>query len=110
DLNKVSDFMSGMPNVSMELIAHTDARGTAVYNQQLSEKRAQSAVDYLANKGVALERLSAVGKGETQLLNECSDGVKCTAAQHQLNRRTEFKIVKVTPVMAMAKNSKQQMN
>ncbi|WAC40769.1 hypothetical protein [Pedobacter sp. SL55] len=50
---------------------------------------------------MAAERLRAIGKGETELLNECSDGVKCTAGQHQLNRRTEFKIVKVNPVMAM---------
>jgi len=110
DLNKVNDFMVSMPNVRMELIAHTDARGTAVYNQQLSEKRAQSAFDYLASKGIPTERLSAVGKGETELLNECGDGVKCTAAQHQLNRRTEFKIVKVTPVMAITSSSKSQTN
>lgn len=101
DLRKVSEFMANMPNVNMELVAHTDSRGSAVYNQHLSEKRAESALNYLTNEGVAAERLRAIGKGETELLNECGDGVKCTAAQHQLNRRTEFKIVKVTPVMAM---------
>lgn len=110
DLNKVYDFMGSMPNVRMELVAHTDARGTEAYNQILSEKRAQSALDYLVNKGTPSNRLAAVGKGETELLNQCSDGVKCTQAQHQLNRRTEFKIVKVTPVMAMTKSSKHQMN
>ena len=110
DLNKVNEFMASMPNVSMELIAHTDARGTAAYNQLLSEKRGQSALDYLVNKGVPASRLSAIGKGETELLNQCDNGVKCTEAQHQLNRRTEFKIVKITPVMAMTKSSKHQMN
>ncbi|MDQ8006308.1 MAG: OmpA family protein [Pedobacter sp.] len=110
DLDKVNDFMASMQNVRMELVAHTDARGTAAYNQILSEKRATSAMDYLINKGVPADRLSAIGKGETELLNECSDGVKCTEAQHQLNRRTEFKIVKVTPVVAMAKVTKHQMN
>lgn len=110
DLNKVNAFMVNMPNVKMELVAHTDARGKAAYNQMLSEKRANSAMDYLVNKGVAADRLTAIGKGETELLNQCADGVKCTEAQHQLNRRTEFKIVKVTPVMALVKNDKQLMN
>jgi outer membrane protein OmpA-like peptidoglycan-associated protein/tetratricopeptide (TPR) repeat protein len=110
DLEKVNDFMASMQNVRMELVAHTDARGTAAYNQILSEKRATSAMDYLINKGVPADRLSAIGKGETELLNECSDGVKCSEAQHQLNRRTEFKIVKVTPVVAMTKATKHQMN
>ncbi len=110
DLNKVNAFMVNMPNVKMELVAHTDSRGKAAYNQMLSEKRAASAMDYLVNKGVAADRLTAIGKGETELLNQCSDGVKCTEAQHQLNRRTEFKIVKVTPVMALVKNDKQLMN
>lgn len=110
DLDKVNDFMASMQNVRMELVAHTDARGTVAYNQILSEKRAASAMDYLINKGVPAERLSAIGKGETELLNECGDGVKCTEAQHQLNRRTEFKIVKVTPIVAMVKATKNQMN
>lgn len=102
DLNKVDDFLKRMPNLQMELIAHTDSRGSAAYNMVLSEKRASSARQYLVNKGVGAERLTAIGKGETQLLNQCADGLKCTAAQHQLNRRTEFKIVKVAPVLAMS--------
>ncbi len=101
DLNKVNSFLLSMPNVKMELLAHTDARGTAAYNMVLSEKRANSAMDYLLNKGVGGERLTAIGKGETELLNDCGDGIKCSASQHQLNRRTEFKIVKVMPVLAM---------
>ena len=101
DLDKVDNFMSRMPNLKMELVAHTDARGTAAYNLTLSEKRANSAKQYLLGKGVASERLSTFGKGETELVNQCEDGVKCTAAQHQLNRRTEFKIVKVEPVLAI---------
>ncbi|WP_113639651.1 OmpA family protein [Nubsella zeaxanthinifaciens] len=110
DLNKVNDFLTSMPNVKMELVAHTDARGSAAYNQVLSDKRANSAKDYLLNKGVGVDRLTAVGKGETELLNQCTDGVKCTEAQHQLNRRTEFKIVKVTPVLAMTQKASHQLN
>jgi outer membrane protein OmpA-like peptidoglycan-associated protein/tetratricopeptide (TPR) repeat protein len=100
DLNKVDQFMVSMPNVKLELVAHTDSRGTAAYNMELSNKRANSAMQYLLDKGINADRLSAIGKGETALLNACADGVKCTEAQHQLNRRTEFKIVKVTPVLA----------
>lgn len=106
DLKKVNDFMASMPNVKMELIAHTDARGKASYNQILSEKRANSAKDFLIEGGVAADRLTAVGKGESELLNQCADGVKCTEAQHQLNRRTEFKIVKVSPTLASVQSSK----
>lgn len=101
DLNKVDQFLASMPNVSMQLVAHTDARGTDAYNMALSNKRANSARQYLIDRGVGADRLTALGKGETELLNQCNDGVKCNETQHQLNRRTEFKIVKVSPVMAM---------
>lgn len=101
DLNKISVFMASMPNVKLEMTAHTDARGRAAYNQALSENRATSAKDYLVSKGISKYRLASFGKGETELLNQCSDGVKCTEAQHQLNRRTEFKILKVTPTAAI---------
>lgn len=110
DLNKVDDFLTRMPNLKMELIAHTDARGSAAYNMVLSEKRANSAKQYLLNKGLGEERLMSIGKGETELLNQCADGVKCTAAQHQLNRRTEFKIVKVAPVLAMSIEKRSMVN
>jgi outer membrane protein OmpA-like peptidoglycan-associated protein len=52
----------------------------------------------LVHAGTAANRLVAIGKGETELINQCANGVKCTEAQHQLNRRTEFKIVKVKPI------------
>lgn len=106
DLNKVNSFMAEMPNVGLQLIAHTDSRGTADYNMKLSENRANSAKEFLINAGTAQDRLTAIGKGETELLNQCADGVKCTEAQHQLNRRTEFKIVKVIPIMALASVTK----
>lgn len=102
ELTKVVNFMSSMPNVNIQLRSHTDARGPAVYNQYLSQKRAESAIAYLKTKGVASQRLAAVGLGETELLNRCKDGVKCSKQEHQMNRRTEFKIVKVEPVLTMA--------
>lgn len=102
-LDKVNQFMAMMPNVHMDLFAHTDSRGTKKYNQILSEKRAKSAKNYLIKSGIATNRLAAYGKGESQLLNQCKDGAKCSEAEHQLNRRTEFKIVKLAPVVALAK-------
>jgi outer membrane protein OmpA-like peptidoglycan-associated protein len=66
----------------------------------LSEKRAQSAQNYLLKQGAEKERLTAKGFGETLLLNKCADGVKCTREEHQLNRRTEFKVVKINPTMS----------
>ncbi|HEX7366153.1 MAG TPA: OmpA family protein [Pelobium sp.] len=100
ELQKVLNFMKTTPNVNIELRSHTDSRGKAAYNMELSKKRAMSAEKYLLKGGAAKERLTAHGYGETQLLNKCADGVKCTAAEHQLNRRTEFKVVKVDPVIS----------
>ncbi len=98
ELNKVASFMTNMNNINVELRSHTDARGKAIYNQWLSQKRANSAVDYLKKTGIASSRLTAVGLGETELLNRCSSGVKCSLKEHQVNRRTEFKVVKINPV------------
>ena len=80
------------PNSIVEIGSHTDARGTASSNQSLSERRAKSVVEYLISKGIDKERLLAVGYGETQPLNGCVDGTKCSDSQHSKNRRTEFKI------------------
>lgn len=81
------------PNIVIELGSHTDSRGSDKFNLELSQKRAQSVVDYLANKGIAPERLEAKGYGETQLVNECDDGVECTEEEHQRNRRTTFRVL-----------------
>ena len=80
--------------VKIEISAHTDSRGSAEYNKKLSERRALSAKMYLIKKGVAQSRIITHGFGETQLLNQCADGVECTEEQHALNRRVEVKIVK----------------
>ena len=61
----------------------------------LSEKRAQAAVDYIAKKGIDKSRMLAKGYGESDLVNTCVDGVSCTEAEHQKNRRTTVKIIKV---------------
>lgn len=94
-LDKVVDFMNDNPSVSIELSSHTDARGDEKYNMELSQKRAQSAVDYIASQGVSVERIIAKGYGEAQLKNGCKDGVSCTEAEHKVNRRTEIKVVSI---------------
>jgi outer membrane protein OmpA-like peptidoglycan-associated protein len=83
--------------ITVELSSHTDCRGTDAYNMKLSQKRAQSAVDYIIENGVDADRITAKGYGESMPVNDCVDGVKCTDEEHQANRRTEFKIISVTP-------------
>ena len=92
-LDELYKIMVEFPQMKIELSSHTDSRGDAAYNQWLSQKRAQSAVDYLVSKGIDKDRMIAVGYGESKLLNKCADGTECSEAEHQVNRRTEFKVL-----------------
>ena len=98
ELDKLVKVMKDNPTLEIELSSHTDCRGSMKYNQQLSSKRAESAVDYIASQGVDGKRMIAAGYGETRLVNKCAcEGkviVPCTDEEHQENRRTEFKILK----------------
>jgi len=82
------------PEIIIEIGSHTDSRGTNKYNQSLSQRRAESVVQYLIGKGLDKSRLQAKGYGETQFLvpNENEDGTDSEEGR-ALNRRTEFKIV-----------------
>ncbi|MBL7827669.1 MAG: OmpA family protein [Saprospiraceae bacterium] len=93
ELDKVVQFMNDYPEVKIELYSHTDSRGSNDYNQKLSQRRANSAVDYIASNGIAAGRLTGIGYGETKLLNRCADGVSCSESEHQQNRRTEVKVI-----------------
>jgi outer membrane protein OmpA-like peptidoglycan-associated protein len=93
DLDQLAAVLKEKPQVNIRLNAHTDARGNKAYNQRLSQKRAQSALDYLAGKGIDRSRMTAHGYGEERPVNDCTDGVHCSEAQHQQNRRTEFEVV-----------------
>jgi outer membrane protein OmpA-like peptidoglycan-associated protein/tetratricopeptide (TPR) repeat protein len=93
ELDKLVQILKGNPTLWIELGSHTDSRGGAAYNRKLSQRRAESVVDFLKDKGIEAHRLKAIGYGESRLLNKCKAGVKCTEAEHQLNRRTEFTIV-----------------
>ncbi|MDG1571491.1 OmpA family protein [Robiginitalea sp. M366] len=93
-LDKLVDTMNEYPTMVIAIESHTDSRGKRAYNKYLSEKRAQSTRDYLIRKGIAPARIqSAKGYGEERLLNGCDGSVACSAAQHQLNRRSEFIVV-----------------
>ena len=77
-------------NLKFELRSHTDCRGSLEYNDDLSQKRAKAVTDYLVKKGVSRGSLMSKGYGERELLNDCTDGVFCDEAKHEVNRRTEF--------------------
>lgn len=81
------------PDITIEIGSHTDSRGSDAHNLKLSQGRAQSVIDYLISKGIAAERLIAKGYGETKLLNNCGNNVKCTEEEHQRNRRTTFRVI-----------------
>jgi len=93
ELEKVFDVMNKYPELILELRSHTDSRGSDTYNLKLSERRANSSVEWLISKGITASRFTSKGYGETQLANKCTNGVKCSEEEHQLNRRTEFVIV-----------------
>ncbi|MEA5461192.1 OmpA family protein [Arcicella sp. LKC2W] len=97
ELDKLAATLQKFPSMVIELGSHTDSRGDAQDNMNLSEKRAQAAVDYIAKKGIERNRMLAKGYGESDLVNKCTDGVSCTEAEHQKNRRTTVKIMKVRP-------------
>lgn len=92
-LNQLAKLLKENPNIRIELASHTDARGSDKYNLNLSQQRAQAAVNYLVTQGIAADRMVARGYGETQLTNRCANGVDCTEEEHQQNRRTTFKVI-----------------
>ncbi len=93
ELNKVVRFMGDNPGITVELGSHTDSRGSDSYNLSLSQRRAQAAVDYIVSKGISRNKIIAKGYGESKLLNSCGNNSNCSEAEHQLNRRTEFKVI-----------------
>lgn len=91
-LNRLADVLRQNANIRIQLGSHTDCRGNDAYNQNLSQRRAESAVNYLISKGIDPSRLSAKGYGESQPAALCACS-SCTEAEHQMNRRTTFKVV-----------------
>ncbi|MCA1918285.1 MAG: OmpA family protein [Flavobacterium piscis] len=95
DLEKILQVLNNNPTMKLDIRSYTDSRQTHQYNQALSDRRAKSTVNWLIKNGVTANRLTDKGYGETALLNGCSDGVDCTEAEHQMNRRSEFVITAI---------------
>ena len=95
ELQKVLAVLNKYPEIKLDIRSHTDSNGPASYNEKLSDKRAKSTRQYLIDNGVAPERLTAKGYGESQLTNKCTDGVDCSEEEHERNRRSEFIITKM---------------
>ncbi|WP_047545985.1 OmpA family protein [Psychroserpens sp. Hel_I_66] len=95
ELENVVDVLRAHPEMVIKIESHTDSRGRDAYNLKLSDRRAKSTMEYILSRGLAKDRIeSAIGYGETQLLNKCANGVKCSEEEHQLNRRSYFYILK----------------
>ncbi|HQW25505.1 MAG TPA: OmpA family protein [Saprospiraceae bacterium] len=93
DLSFLVELMKKYPDMVIELSSHTDAQGNDAYNERLSQRRAQSAKNWMVSKGIKESRIEAVGYGEEFILNDCFNGIDCTDELHRVNRRTEFKII-----------------
>lgn len=93
ELGKILAVMQEYPNMKIDIRSHTDSRSSAKSNMILSDKRAKSIIAWLVSKGIDSSRLRGKGYGESQLLNRCKDGVKCSEAEHLKNRRSEFLIL-----------------
>ena len=92
-LDKVVAIMQKYPSINIEIGSHADARGTDAYNMALSQRRAESTLEYLVNHGIDRSRLTAKGYGESMPLNDCTKPHMCTEAQYAKNRRSEFTIM-----------------
>ncbi len=95
ELDKLVSVMNKYPGMAIKIESHTDSRGSGVYNEYLSDKRAKSTRAYIISQGIDASRIeSAIGYGESRLLNECDGTVRCEETTHLLNRRSEFIIVR----------------
>ncbi len=92
ELDKLVQILKDNPTIRIELSSHTDARATDAYNDALSQRRAESAVAYMVSQGIEADRLVAKGYGKRQLIIENAQ----TEEEHQINRRTEFKVIEIS--------------
>src|SRR5690606_27497577 len=97
ELDKIVNLMkNSYPEMVIRIESHTDSRGNLTYNDKLSIDRANSTYEYIISKGIEASRITEhQGFGERRLTNGCEDGEKCEESEHQLNRRTQFIVVKM---------------
>ena len=105
ELDKIVKVMTDYPGIEIELGSHTDSRGSDSYNRKLSDRRAKASARYIKERISNPERITGKGYGESKLLNECKNGVKCSDEAHQENRRTEFIITKLDNNIKVKNNS-----
>ncbi|MEO1514977.1 MAG: OmpA family protein [Bacteroidota bacterium] len=92
-LNELLEMLEDNPTLIVEIGSHTDSRGNYAYNRRLSQRRAESVVRWLVGRGIDRQRLAAVGYGESRNVNKCKNNIPCSEKEHQMNRRTEFRIL-----------------
>lgn len=93
ELLKIITAMRENPEIKIDVRSHTDSRSSDAFNMKLSDSRAKSTVEFIIATGIDKNRITGSGYGESQLLNRCSNGVRCSETEHKLNRRSEFIIV-----------------
>jgi outer membrane protein OmpA-like peptidoglycan-associated protein/tetratricopeptide (TPR) repeat protein len=93
ELDNLVAILTDHPTIRIEVSSHTDSRAPSKYNLTLSRKRADAVVAYLVKQGIQRNRMVAIGYGDTRLLNKCEKGEFCTEEQHQVNRRTEIRVL-----------------
>ncbi len=91
-LDELVQILNDHPTLVITIEGHADSRGGDKYNQWLSERRAKRTADYILSKGIAKDRISHNGFGETKLTNECDNNTPCSSEKHSKNRRSEFVI------------------
>ena len=90
ELAKVVEVLRDYPQMKIDVRSHTDSRASDAYNLKLSQRRAKATAEWIISQGIEASRITYKGYGETQLQNECKNGVKCSDEQHEQNRRSEF--------------------
>ncbi|UFH37705.1 OmpA family protein [Flavobacterium flavipigmentatum] len=95
ELEKVLAVMTQYPKMKIDVRSHTDSRENKNYNLILSNKRAKATIEWFVKRGISNQRISGRGYGESQLVNQCSDNVKCSEEEHKINRRSEFIVLSI---------------
>lgn len=98
ELDEIVNVLQLNPDMILDLLVHSDSKGSIKDNLLQTQRRAELLKAYLVRRGISAARVRAVGRGELDLVNECSDGVQCIDAEHRRNRRIEFKILKVSKI------------
>ncbi len=98
-MDALYELMQRYPEMEIDLVVHTDTRGEARMNQELTDARAKNAKTYLVYRGIEEKRVNAYGKGESEPRNQCTEGVECSDEQHAENNRVEVKIQRLGMVL-----------